>query len=86
MGQVAITYRIMPDGTDVDLSKLSAAVKKILGSKLKRVEERPVAFGLKALLATVVLDDKSGEGEAVEASLGQLPGVSSVETQEMSLI
>lgn len=86
MGQVAITYRVMPEGTEVDLEKLSASVKKILGSKLVRLEKRPVAFGLEALMVTVVFDDKSGQGEGIEASLGSLPGVSSVETQEVGLV
>lgn len=81
-----MTYRILPEGTEVDLGQLSTAVRKTLGSKLARLEERPVAFGLRALIATVVMEDASGEGENVEASLGSLPGVSSVETQDVSLI
>ena len=86
MGKVAITYRIMPEGIEVDLAGLAAAVKNTLGPKLVKMEEKPVAFGLKAIMATVIIDDRSGEGEAVEASLGSLPGVGSVETQEMGLV
>lgn len=86
MGKVAITYRIMPEGTEIDLAELSNLVKETLGFKLVKIEEKPVAFGLKAIMATVVIDDRSGEGETVEASLSSLPGVASVETQEMGLI
>ncbi len=86
MGKVALTYRIMPEGTEVDLTKLSTLVKETLGSKLVKIEEKPVAFGLKALMATVIVGDRSGEGEVVESSLSSLPGVSSVEMQEMGLI
>ncbi len=86
MGKVALTYRIMPEGTEVNLAKLTALVKETLGSKLVKIEEKPVAFGLKAIMATVVVGDRSGEGEVVESSLNSLPGVSSVEMQEMGLI
>jgi len=86
MGKIAATYRVLPEGTEVDLRELEASMRRVLGSKLVKLEEKPVAFGLKALFATVIFSDASGEGEAVESSLSSLPGVSSVEVQEMGLI
>jgi len=86
MGKVAVTYRIMPEGTEVDLIQLEKAVREVLGAKLAKLEQKDVAYGLKSLMAIVVMDDASGASEAVESSLGSLPGVSTVETQDMSLI
>jgi len=86
MGKVAATYRILPEGTEVDLKSLEDSVKRVLGSKLVKIETQPVAFGLKALIATAIFNDASGEGEAVESNLSSLPGVSSVEIMEMGLI
>jgi translation elongation factor aEF-1 beta len=86
MGKVAATYRILPEGTEIDLKSLEDSVRRVLGSKLVKIETQPVAFGLKALIATAVFNDASGEGEAVESNLGSLPGVSSVEVMEMGLI
>ena len=65
---------------------LEASVRGVLGEKLIKLEEMPIAFGLKALMATVIIGDASGESEAVESSLSSLPGVSSVEVHEMGLI
>ncbi len=86
MGKVAVTYRIMPEDTEVDLIQLEKAVREVLGAKLAKLEQKDVAYGLKSLMAIVVMDDASGASEAVESSLGALPGVSTVETQDMSLI
>jgi elongation factor 1-beta len=86
MGKVAVTFRIMPEGVEVDLTKLEAAVRKSLGAKLKRLDVKPVAFGLKAIEVIAVMDDASGEMEKVEASLGGLPGVGGVETTEVTLL
>ena len=86
MGKVAVTYRILPEGTEIDLSQLEKSIRDTLGSKLVRLETKPVAFGLKALMATVLVDDGSGDGEKIESSLGTLQGVSSVETMEVGLV
>jgi elongation factor 1-beta len=40
---------------------------------------QPIAFGLKALLITVIVEDKEGGTEAVEASLSAIDEVESVQ-------
>ncbi len=86
MGKVAISFRIMPDGVEVDLGKLEAAVRKALGGRLKKLETKPIAFGLKAIEVIAVVDDKSGEMESLEAALGAIPRVGGVETTEVTLL
>ncbi len=86
MGKVAVSVRIMPEGVEVDLDRLQSAVRKSLRGRLKKLEVKPVAFGLKAVEAIVVVDDASGEIEAVEAALGGIPGVGGVETTEVTLL
>jgi len=86
MGKVAISFRIMPEGIEVDLRALEAAVRKSLGGRLKKLETKPVAFGLKALEVIAVVDDASGEMEKVEEALGAVPGVGGVETTEVTLL
>jgi elongation factor 1-beta len=86
MGKVAVSFRIMPEGVEVDLDRLQSAVRKSLGGRLKKLEVTPVAFGLKAVEAIVVVDDASGEIEAVEAALGGIPGVGGVQTTEVTLL
>jgi len=86
MGKVAVTFRIMPEDVEVDLEAVQSHVRSSLREKLKKLEVKPVAFGLKALEAIVVVDDASGEMEQVEAALGRIPGVGGVETTEVTLL
>ena len=86
MGKVAVSFRIMPEGVEVDLGSIQTRVRETLGGKLKKLSVKPVAFGLKAVEVIVIMDDASGEMEKVEAALGGLPGVGGVETTEVTLL
>lgn len=86
MGSVAITYRLMPEDVDTDLKPIQEGVRTIVGQALKGMQVKDVAFGLKALLALVVVDDASGAGTKIEGELGTIPGVASVEAIDVTLI
>lgn len=88
MGEVALQYRILPESLDVDLAKLTEQVKAALpkGALLKAHELKPVAFGLKALHVLIVVDDKQGGAEQIEAAVSAVAGVQSVEIVEMGLL
>jgi len=86
MGKVAVTYKVMPQGVEIDLLLLEQSVRGMIGAGLKSLEVRPVAFGLKAILATAVMDDAGGGSEVLEGKLSGLTGVESVETVEVTLI
>lgn len=88
MGEVGLQYRILPEGLEVDLKKLEEDIKKALpaGASLRAAEQRPLAFGLKALHILIVMDDKKGGAEPVESAISGVPGVQSVEIVEMGLI
>ena len=88
MGEVGLQYRVLPEGLEVDLKKLKDDIGKVLpaGAYLKASEERPLAFGLKALHVLVVLDDKKGGADQVETAISAVPGVQSVEIVEMGLL
>jgi translation elongation factor aEF-1 beta len=87
MGNVLVTYRIMPEGPEVPLGMLTARVKDV-GKVAQRSEvvEQPFAFGLKVLIAKFIVADGSGLSDEIEAKLGALEGVSSVECLELGLI
>lgn len=88
MGEVGLQYRVLPEGLEVDLDKLRDDIKKALpeGAVMKASEQRPVAFGLKALHVLIVLDDKKGGAEQVEAAIAGVAGVQSIEIVEMGLL
>ena len=86
MGRVAVTFRIMPDGSDVDVPGLVTSVREVLSGSLRDVAVKPVAFGLNSLEATVVVDDAAGAAEDLEGKIRGLVGVGEVETLGVSLL
>jgi elongation factor 1-beta len=89
MGTVAAKIRVMPESTDIDMEALKESIRSAVpaSAKLHAMDVRPIAFGLKALIAVVLLDDKTGGGTAeVEAAFSKVKGVESVEVEEVGLI
>ena len=85
MGEVVAVIKIMPDGVDTDLEKLkeNLAAAVPAGSDLKGIAEEPIAFGLVALMATVVVGDAEGGTEPAEKAFAEVPGVESVQVAEI---
>ena len=86
MGKVAVTFRVMPEGVEVDLDAVQSRLRESLRERLKKLEVKPVAYGLRAVEAIVILEDAAGEMERVESLLSQIPGVGGVETIEVTLL
>ena len=87
MANVIITLKIMPDSVDVDLHKIEAdAKKKIIdfaGPGDTKIEEVPIAFGLKALQIIFVMDEDKGSTEKLEDDIKEIEGVKSVEVTDV---
>ncbi|RZN61280.1 elongation factor 1-beta [Methanonatronarchaeum sp. AMET6-2] len=82
MGEVAAKIKVMPKNPDVDLDELESAVEeKIDFGSIKKIEREDVAFGLKALLLTVVVPDEEGGTEAIEDSLSDVKDIESVRVE-----
>lgn len=81
MAEVAVQLKIMPNGPDVDLKSLSNRITSQVADygRMYSCEVQPIAFGLKALLLTVLVEDKEGGTEAVEASISEIDEVESVQ-------
>ncbi|HEV8595471.1 MAG TPA: elongation factor 1-beta [Thermoplasmata archaeon] len=86
MGRVAVTFRIMPEGSEIDVAGLESSVRKVLGGAVRDVAVRPIAFGLNALEATVIVDDAAGQADRLEEQLRGIAGVGEVETLGVSLL
>ena len=88
MGEVALQYRILPEGLEVDLDAILDGIVKALPqfARMKASEKKPVAFGLQALHVLIVLEDREGGAEQIESAMGDVPGVQSVEIVEMGLL
>ncbi len=81
MGEVAITYRLMPSGLEVDLKGVQGKAMEVLGEKrFHSSEVKPIAFGLNALEITAIVEEVEGLGERLERELAAIEGVQSIET------
>ena len=84
MSQVVVTIKIMPESPEVDLNKIETEAKEKIktfsDSQEMKTEQEPIAFGLKALKITFVMDESRGSTDPLEETLKNLDGVNSVET------
>jgi elongation factor 1-beta len=80
MADVVASIKIMPDSVDRDLNKLMEDLKKAMpaSGRLQRFDLKPIGFGLKAIMATVTVDDSVGGTEPVEEAFSKVEGVESV--------
>jgi elongation factor 1-beta len=85
MGEVLLKYRVMPEGTEVDLNQLRDDLEAALPAfaKLQTAQPRPFAFGLSALVTAIVVQDEEGNNDKLEQILMELPGVQGVELLDM---
>ena len=88
MGQVNITFEIMPDGLEIDLEDIKAKVQEKIGdiSKIEQTEIKPIAFGLKALVMNVLVEDSEGIMDKLEEMIGSVEGVQNAKVVTMTLI
>ncbi|MEF8775278.1 MAG: elongation factor 1-beta [Haloarculaceae archaeon] len=85
MGKVAAKIKVMPETPEVDLDALQEHLEGSLpeGAKIQGFERDDVAFGLVALLPTVVVPDDAGGTEAVEDAFAGVEGVESVSVESV---
>lgn len=88
MGKVAAKIKVMPESPEVDLDVLQDRLEAALpeGAKIRGFERDDVAFGLVALLPTVVVPDDAGGTEAVEEAFAGVADVESVEVESVGRI
>lgn len=82
MGDVVVLFKVMPDDADTDLDALQDQIRESVD--VDGMEEEEVAFGLKAIKVSTILEDKEGGPDDVEQVLAGLDGVRSVEIEDMN--
>jgi len=82
MAQVVISFKIYP--TDImDLNKLKQKIERQLPkyAKIHKTAEEPIAFGLNALIAQIIIPEKQeGALDQLEQTLQNIPEVSQIQT------
>ena len=82
MARVLTSIKVFPNDANIDLDGLKAKIQSSLpaGSTVQKFEEEPVAFGLVALIAYIVLpEDAAGQMDRVEDALRSIDQVSQIE-------
>ncbi len=87
MANVVVTLKVMPESPSVNLVELFSNIEPIMkdfsGEEQFRKEEEPVAFGLKALKITFVMDENKGSTEEMEKKIEALDEVNSVDVVDV---
>lgn len=87
MGTVLAVFKIMPEDMDYFEGIKEELEKSLPGeAKLEEVREEPVAFGLKAIVVGITMEDKGGVVDKVEEALRKIPHVESVAVERTTLI
>ncbi len=84
MAMMALTVRVMPLSPDTNLNELQEEIKKIIAEKGKLVKEerQDVAFGLKAILITLAMQEENSTDELLD-KIRDIENVSSAEIIDM---
>ena len=84
MATVIFVVKMMPDSPEADLEAIKTEAKSRLakmGATQVSFEEKPIAFGLKAIMAQFVMPEEKGS-DIVENELSSIPHVSSATIEE----
>jgi len=87
MGDVAAKIKVMPESVDTDLKELKEKLKAAIptGAELYGdIVEEPIAFGLKALIVTLIVNDQEGGTEVVEEAFAKVPGTENVQVIDVN--
>ncbi len=85
MGTALLKIKLMPSSPEVDFEKIKEKARKIIEKgKGKRCsfEEEPIAFGLKAIIASFDIDEEQ-ELEPIEKGLNEIENINSAQVVDM---
>lgn len=83
MAKMLVSMKIFPEDVTIDLEALKLRIQGTIpqDSKILRFNEEPIAYGLKALIAHILIpEEKQEELEKIETGIRQIQGVSNIET------
>lgn len=83
VGTNAVTVQVMPESPDTNLEKLKKEIEEKLGKAINmQIEEKEIAFGLKALNVLIAWPENEDTDE-IENILTEIKGVSSARIDDI---
>ncbi|UCE15817.1 MAG: elongation factor 1-beta [Candidatus Bathyarchaeota archaeon] len=82
MAKVLVSMKIFPSDITIDLNQLKKKIEKELPkyASVYRFNEEPIAFGLTALIAHIVIPEETpGGSDGVEEQLQKIDEISQIE-------
>ncbi len=87
MGKAIVTIKIMPESPQTNMEALAIKVKnaiiKFAGEGETRTEITPVAFGLKSLSITFIMDEQQGSPDPLAEEVEAYQEVNSAEITDV---
>jgi translation elongation factor aEF-1 beta len=85
MTRIVGTYKILPDDPSIKPETLKERIIKALPEDMKVTAsgERPVAFGLVALVVDINFEEQDGLQDELEGVLEKVEGVSEIEALQL---
>ena len=83
MARVLVSMKIFPSDININLDSLKKEIEKNLPSyaSVYKFDEEPIAFGLVALIAHILMpEDKSGGIDEIESKLQKMEHISELQT------
>lgn len=83
MGKVIVSFKIFPSDASVELDRLQSKVKEKLPeyASIYRFTQEPIAYGLKVLIAHIIIpEEKPGGLDKVEKSLQEIGEISQIQS------
>jgi elongation factor 1-beta len=87
MAEMLASIKVLPSTVEVDLEKLKDKIEKALpsNSKLYKVVEEPIAFGLTALITHLILPESESDiMTKIETLLKNIDGVGEIQVINMT--
>ena len=81
MGRVVATIKIFPEDIIIGIDRIKQAIERELPKDvtIHQLVDEPIAFGLVALIAHLVIPEEEGQLETVENILQSIEGVGQTE-------
>ena len=86
MARLVARIRILPAEAESNLENVVEWLKKSVppGMEMKSSSMEPIAFGLKAIVGDLLLDDAEGQKDKLEESIKSVEGVGEIEVTNIS--